>query len=1013
MRMKPLNNRGMLLIEVVIAVGIMGIITLAMLSMMDIVNSNSSKMNVLTARNQLINSIKLNSLSSANLEKSAAKTKELGADGITPNIGSPNSITYPSGLENCLPSIATATGCSKASLEDVRGNRFYLTDGNSNILAGQDIFYTINGVKCDQTKAANANECPLASEVWFEPFCLDFKESCNKALSVTVRYKLSLRSDYTGKLTIPPIEGESYVPLGKGTQITRVLDQNNAALAVNNYGIYTLQKIIGLPDQTTLPQGIKFEVTLGNPTGLVSMKLQYRRLTGPSAFGTYDEAIPAGLLEQSWQDVPDPATGTGTWSVTLAGARPNQIINIGTQATATSNPVSPGKSFKIGATSADTAAVQATYLWTVNTTTGIISQPTFKSGFYQFRMLSTVQGGATVESINYVTIRLVPRVQFLTTNPVRTPTSGAPFDDNERNCTANDTATYTYYLADDEGIGLQTATIDGNPVDITQISGTNGSIQIPFKLNQAIVGANQNFNFVVKARNGFTGRTVGSVTFTEETQTKVIKLKEKAVQFSQIIQSVPAKIRINSNAVLSSTLSMGSCCSEVPTATWSYPNVSEVGSVPMLSGPSSSGPVTCTTDEVNNLTSCSSSVSAEGILEGPTTGTPDARVVYSFASSSLACTNGTLQDSRYFQVIRIPGIQFYLSESLWLTVPGSPLAPAIKTINPRLVIRSDFDPDEDVTVRAVRATDSSEICTVTFTAGTGVNPVDRFCNIPAGYSGDIVLQKVSANIQTDVDPNSPTYRAKLVTGKLNHRVCQADLSTVFPTHTVTSAQPMLNSPWGYTGPDYAPVQDPKNDSGLWNVGDTKPFRCYDTWTSAIGSSTFTNNDTNNVQDIYDLFRYNSGETRVPITSPLRHRDLGLAASTSVGRYQTYIFANNPSLDFDSKNAPYLFAVYYDFSPTGVVWTYINPSTGAVSTTPTKTWTDYTPSLCTGSAALSKFKVLGAKTIGNETAETTMKATNKYHAVGYSGSTTGFYSYTFMCSYGRWNPFNKGSTNWTH
>ena len=76
--------------------------------------------------------------------------------------------------------------------------------------------------------------------------------------------------------------------------------------------------------------------------------------------------------------------------------------------------------------------------------------------------------------------------------------------------------------------------------------------------------------------------------------------------------------------------------------------------------------------------------------------------------------------------------------------------------------------------------------------------------------------------------------------------------------------------------------------------------------------------------------------------------------------------------------------------------------------PPKSWMNYTPQLCTGSAALSTIRLFGIKTVGHSTAETVMKATNNVYSGG-----TGYYSYSFMCSYGRWNPYSKASTTWSN
>ncbi len=271
----------------------------------------------------------------------------------------------------------------------------------------------------------------------------------------------------------------------------------------------------------------------------------------------------------------------------------------------------------------------------------------------------------------------------------------------------------------------------------------------------------------------------------------------------------------------------------------------------------------------------------------------------------------------------------------------------------------------------------------------------------------------------DSDVPNPSFRAKLISGKLNHRTCQPKLTNIadFADYTVASDQPMLNSPWGFTMDNSGNViQDPKNDTGLWTAGRVKKMKCYDTWSGNVSGNTFDYSSDIisipnlgtydvNVQDIYRLYRYNM-ELKIP-WYPIYHNTLGSSsATTSKSRFQTYIFPNNPNLDFDPKNAPYVFLVYYNGTPASAVWQFVNPS-GASGTTPPKSWTDYTPQLCNGSSALSQFKVLGIKAVGHSTAETVMKAVNNI----YSGVSSGFYSYHFMCEFGEWNPSSKSFTSW--
>jgi hypothetical protein len=357
-----------------------------------------------------------------------------------------------------------------------------------------------------------------------------------------------------------------------------------------------------------------------------------------------------------------------------------------------------------------------------------------------------------------------------------------------------------------------------------------------------------------------------------------------------------------------------------------------------------------------------------------------------------------------------------------MTLPTNPIS-GIKSISPTVYVRADFQPDEEVSVGVYQSTDNSLVCTIVFDPGPGTNPIDKPCAIPAGYSGDLTLRRITPNIMIDTDVAGPSFRAKLISGKLNHRTCQANIQSIpdFADYTVPSDQPMNNSPWGFTTDAYGTVtQDPKNDTGLWTPTTVKRLRCYDTWSGSIGGvSSYNNNDRMNitgiglnidlnVQDIYNVHRYNT-EIK-PVGSGNIHVGIGSSsAASSKSRYQTFIFPDNPNLDFDSKNAPHVFAIYHNSgAPNSAIWQFANPASGATSTTPPKAWTNYTPALCSGTAALTTIKLFGIKTTGHSTAETVMKATNNLYATG-----TGYHSYNFMCAFGRWNPSSKVNTSWTH
>jgi hypothetical protein len=1008
------NESGVLLIEVIISVGIAGILMLSLLSMMQLVNQNSSRVSLGVSKNELINRIRNNAILLQNIESSAKMTMTLGTDGLTPNIGTANNMVNFRALADCLPSVGTTGTCNKTSMDDARGFRFYLSNGVSEdptkATAGEDVYYTFSGVRCDQTKAATPAECPIMAQAWAEPFCNGFATSCNKAISLTIRYRVALRTDFTGNALMAPIEGEVYLPLTKGIQLSRLLSQSDNSLTMNSSGIYTVQKYYGLSDQASQPTGLRFEAILGNPTGLNSMRLQYRALTGTAAQPYLDDTIPATFNSPSdWTDVPDPATGTGQWSVDLTGAKANQIINFGTQSHAGTNIII-SKNFKIGASLSDTLAEQAKYRWTYNAS-NVLTAPTFKSGIYQFRVLATDISTATIESMNYITVRIVSRPQVFTNPPAQ------PLTNQNRNCiSAQKDINYNIAIADDEGIDTQNLKLNGTNQTFTAVTGTSGVVSIPFDLSVA----SGSFIYDFTAANSFTNRTVNSMLVPPSSGTLTVNLTEKTMSWATL-SSTPGKIRINTNGTVTASISAGSCCSINPTTSWTYPPAAD----PLLSGPTSAAS-SCGLDTSTNTRTCTANVTVLGIKENSTPPT-NVSGSFNFGTSNTACL-GTHSALANIPVVRIPGIQFYITESLWIDLPTTPTANTnLKSKTPKVYVDIDFDPDETVTIAIYKTIDGTEICQLTFNAGSGTASVRKECNIPASYSGKLSIKRITPNIQNPTDLTDPSYRAKLNTDatKIEHTTCQTNIQNIpkFANFTVGSSLPMTNSPYGYNASN---VQDPYNDTGLWSSGTTKNFRCYDGWRSVVAGGSVNNmtlmpnsgcagtmignSSTDfNKQDSIDHYRYLNSSPKPWWCPATLTSSIGNSAfSSSWSRYNTYIFPDNPYLDFDPLNGPYAFVVWHNGAPSNAVWQY-NSGVGAASNTPPKGWDDYTSTLCNGDATLTKIKLYGTKTVGHSAAETVMKATNNVYTTG-SG---GFFSYYFMCSFGRWNPANKTETSWSH
>lgn len=1024
-RLKFLNNSsGILLIEVIISAGIAGILMISLLAMMQLVNQNSSRVSLGITKNEIITKLRTNAALLANMESSARMTQTLGIGGLTPNIGTPNNLTNYAALADCIPTLTTAGSCNKTNMDDAKGFRFYLSNGisedPSKAVAGEDVYYTLSGQRCSQTQAATPGECPIMSQVWAEPYCSNFTTTCSKAISLTIRYRLSLRPDFVGTALMSPIEGEVYLPLTKGIQLSRLLSESDSPIQMNASGVYSVQKFYGHSYQSLQPKGLRFEAVLGNPTGLTSMKLQVRSLTGTDAHSYLDNVIPSTLTAKTWTDMVDPSTGSGTWSVNLAGAKANQIINFGTQTSATTNN-NANKFMKIGTISG--ASDQTTFFWTYNTATGQFVAPSFKSGFYQFRVVAIDSNNNQIESMNYITVRVVPIPELKRVQDIPSQPSLA----QERVCiNGQNSVNYNFAILDDEGIGAQTLTLDGaGGVSFSAVNGTGGLITLPFDLSQSA----GTFTYRFSARNKFYGSTINGYTMTESTNNFSVVLSEVGLVGPEIGVN-PGIIKITNTGNVVSRVTTGSCCDKSEsdiTATWR-----QFGGY--VSNPTTPTAVTCNMNTTTKRRTCETNVTVTGLVETPPSPPTNFESVFNFGTGNSACT-GTRVQQPALRVVRIPNIHFYLNESLWLAIPGNPVY-GLKSSTPKVYVEIDFDPEQNVSVEVYKTSDNQTVCTINFPQGTRTYPTQIPCNIP-NYSGKLALRRASSNVQHPTDTPSPTYYAKINADstKSEHTSCYANIGLLsnFPvTLPITSTHAMYNSPYGFNASN---VQDPQNDYGLWNSGGTKTLRCYDNWrddvsgnqnfsltvggtcgsqlqTTANGVFPSGTYPDYNQQDAYFMYKYQNTSKPWNWYCPVPFANaLGSSSyASSWTRFNTYIFPDSNaffSTDFDPPNAPYIFVVWNLGSPGGAIWQY-NGGTGAATITPPRTWTDYTTQLCSGTATLTKIKLYGTKASGHATAETVMKANNNV----YSQAGSGFFNYYFMCSYGRWNPKNKSATNWT-
>lgn len=985
----PRGQSGVTVTEVLVSVAISSIVLMGVVSTLNMVNRSSTQYNLSQARNEIINKIRVQSLNTQNLISSAKLTEQLGSAGVIPDYGTPNKIGFPTLLTKCLPDISGTEnyGCDKASVDDTgKGAKFYLTENGiidvEHAVAGEDIFYKSSGARCSSAEAASPGLCPLIARVWLEPFCLNFAQKCTKAMSLEVRYSIGVRADSSSENIISTLDGEFYIPLQRGIQITHLFNQADVSIAPNSKGIFTIPKYNGSVGQTV--SGLRLETTVSNPYGLMSMRVQVRSLVGPQAKSYKDNEVPSSLNNATWADVPTPS-GTGAWSIDLKGAFPNQVFNFGTQLNikADSRKVAPSvaASYPIGSSNPN----DPVYHWTVSG--GTFKEPLFKSGFYQFRVLATDAMGGELESVNYITVRIVPIPEFNFLS--------ASFNQT-RDCDKPNLE-YSILVGDDEGITSSEVKVK----DVVQmndpVNGTNGVLKFTFLKSSAAGG----YPIKLTLKNIFSDELLETLVIPKVETTQTLILSEFINSLSAI-SSNPTKIRVNTQGILNLSFTTGNCCKSEATTTWSYIASSYFpNNLALLSGPATTA-MNCAVNGSSRTCSASNTVTA-GPSGGPVSAAvPDVSALISLAdAANPACVFSSKTTSKYVPVVEIPTVYFLTSESLWLNMPAG----TISVTKPTVTVRSDFAPVSTFKVDVANAIDPSQIfCTLTFNgSATAGSMVDQVCDNLGGFSGDLVLQKVagSTNVQVEGDPSSPIFDAKLA-GNIVHRTCQAKITSLsdYPElYTVPEDKAMNGSPYGSTMADNVVIQDPHNDTGVWLAGKQKKLRCYQSWG--------TYNDLDNQQDYSGVYKYNNDT--IPFVGFIpKHKSFG--AISGPVKFSTYAVPANPPLiiDTSAKTLPSLFVVMQEGSPGSLVWSFKDVATGASGSTSPQPWEDVTGQLCSGSSSLSKIKIMRSRlSVESGSGNLIMKAANEFYSMNFNGT----YSFAAMCSYGRWHPSGKDSNNW--
>ncbi len=944
------DSSGMSLLETVVASGMLSIVLLTSSSMITTINSSRTKQQISYSRDQIIGRIRSTVLTVPALKNSAALTASLGNTGV-PLSGGTVLFPHYQTLSLCHPDDTTQSGCDRSTLDvSPHGNYFYLTTAQganpatAPIIAGENIYYTGLGQLCSQTDALDPNKCPLFARTWFEPFCLQdgttITNTCNKALSMTVRYAVGTRQGYTRGPSVSTFEGEIYVPLQKGIQVTRLLDQTGTELPFSN-GMYRLAKDV---DGTSAVLGIRIESLVTNPLNLTNFTVQVRSVTGTAAYNLQDQQARTALAAASWSAV------AAFPAITSLGALQNQNIVFGTY----------------GGTN---AMWPITGKWTI--AGGVPVAPSFKSGFYQFRVVATDQSGGTFASTNFLTVRILPVPEVLLVQEIPAV--------NERDCHGSAKFHHKYFAVDDEGLTQVKTAVTGPASTLPKLNTHDLADHRTIYPDPTSAGninidldwpASTDYSVSITAKNAQT---------TVTTVARSFALHD--VPRSFVIEEDPATIRINSSDTVRAVFTAGTCCTPTGGVTWSFPAVPIVESAtpaPTFTGDTSSTFGTCT--RTGNQKRCPSNLSVEATK---TNANMAPNITAEISAQVDACALSAVSATRNIKVLGVPTITFRTPDSIWMSLPAAEqLSGNPKAFSETLLIKSDFPPLEPVSVKVTREGSEAALCSVTFAAGVGNDPVYEPCTVPSGTHGALTLKPVGANVALTISNVTATHRAALGTST-NHYACWANLtsSANYPaTYTVPSTRAMTLSPWNSL------VAGANDDEGNWNTGNQKKYRCYDHWTGSNlpdnegPAPTYSNQQDNfNSVDLHNA---------VHPAAPVYLERKGFHA---LFRF----FSEAGTANWSEANIPTLFIVargpaegHFTLEITNIMQTNDAPLDDITST--------FCPNTLTS-------RLYSKRLRGSDDPVSSFFEINQFQM---RASQLG---YIFMCTYGHWNPYGKASS----
>ncbi len=389
------RNLGFSLLEAMLSLAILSGALVATLNLYDMYLKNSKNNDLRMVRRQILLNLG-DQFSEAALNSSARISKVLGKTGLSNSL--PNE--HFELLEKCLPDLSDVNGCAQltANAQPIPVPFYFHnaaiegTESNSNIQGGDEVFYNKDGMLCQLSQFTNAQLCPFEVETFFIPYCPQQTAECNKAQSIKVTAKVSLRSDYPIKMPFKPLQSSSIISLQKGIQLVQLTDSlgrpvNSTPMGIYETLIYRDDDLIGIP-KTELSKGLIINAKVASAAGLIRLELHKRSVHSSGLPSSPNLIVPASIASAPWtlvtelDEITDVHQGlrNQTFSFNRASGAGNAFYSLE------------------GAYGFDGLKLE---------------DPVRDAGFYQFKVVGVFAGGKKEDSTNFASIRVYSTPQII------------------------------------------------------------------------------------------------------------------------------------------------------------------------------------------------------------------------------------------------------------------------------------------------------------------------------------------------------------------------------------------------------------------------------------------------------------------------------------------------------------------------------------------------------------------------------------------------------------------------